>query len=158
MRVARLNASAKVYARWPPAVSRGGPPRGRRARQAPGRDQWPWLLADTAEAAVDAFFGPYAEVMSRIGRERGWPLLSGAQFDQGRGPRGHLMVGTPDGRHCQNPRSARGFSSRPALSCRCPFAPSRGRRSCARSSFLARSSRPRCARSSRNGRSRLKNG
>src|SRR6202142_2472091 len=30
------------------------------------------FLADTAEAAVDAFFGPYAEVMSRIGRERGW--------------------------------------------------------------------------------------
>ena len=54
------------------------------------------FLADTAEAAVDAFFGPYAEVMSRIGRERGWPALSRAQFDQGRGQRGHLMVGTPD--------------------------------------------------------------
>ncbi len=34
--------------------------------------------------------------MSRIGRERSWPPLSRAQFDQGRGPRGHLMVGTPD--------------------------------------------------------------
>ena len=34
--------------------------------------------------------------MSRVGRERGWPPLSRAQFDQGRGPRGHLMVGTPD--------------------------------------------------------------
>ena len=54
------------------------------------------FLADTAEAAVEAFFAPYAEVMSRIGRERGWPPLSRAQFDQGRGPRGHLMVGTPD--------------------------------------------------------------
>ncbi|HEY6520599.1 MAG TPA: LLM class flavin-dependent oxidoreductase, partial [Roseiarcus sp.] len=54
------------------------------------------FLADTAEAATHAFFGPYAEVMSRIGRERGWPPLSRAQFDQGRGPRGHLMVGTPD--------------------------------------------------------------
>ena len=54
------------------------------------------FLADTAEAAVDAFFAPYAEVMSRIGRERGWPPLSRAQFDQGRGQRGHLMVGTPD--------------------------------------------------------------
>jgi probable LLM family oxidoreductase len=54
------------------------------------------FLADTAEAAVEAFFGPYAEVMSRIGRERGWPPLSRTQFDQGRGPRGHLMVGTPD--------------------------------------------------------------
>src|ERR1700733_10258287 len=53
-------------------------------------------LADTTEAAVDAFFAPYAEVMSRVGRERGWPPLSRAQFDQGREPRGHLMVGTPD--------------------------------------------------------------
>jgi len=54
------------------------------------------FLADTAEAAADAFFRPYAEVMSRVGRERGWPPLTRAQFDQGRGPRGHLMVGTPD--------------------------------------------------------------
>lgn len=54
------------------------------------------FLADTTEGAVDAFFRPYAEVMSRIGRERGWPPLSRAQFDQGRGARGHLMVGTPD--------------------------------------------------------------
>jgi alkanesulfonate monooxygenase SsuD/methylene tetrahydromethanopterin reductase-like flavin-dependent oxidoreductase (luciferase family) len=53
------------------------------------------FLADTAEAAVDAFFDPYAEVMSRIGRERGWPPLSRAQLDQGRSQRGHLMVGTP---------------------------------------------------------------
>jgi alkanesulfonate monooxygenase SsuD/methylene tetrahydromethanopterin reductase-like flavin-dependent oxidoreductase (luciferase family) len=54
------------------------------------------FLADTPEAAVEAFFGPYAEVTSRIGRERGWPPLSRAGFDQGRGQRGHLMVGTPD--------------------------------------------------------------
>jgi probable LLM family oxidoreductase len=54
------------------------------------------FLADTAEAAAGAFFRPYAEVMSRVGRERGWPPLTRAQFDQGRGPRGHLMVGTPD--------------------------------------------------------------
>jgi alkanesulfonate monooxygenase SsuD/methylene tetrahydromethanopterin reductase-like flavin-dependent oxidoreductase (luciferase family) len=33
--------------------------------------------------------------MSRVGRERGWPPLSRAQFDQGRSPCGHLMVGTP---------------------------------------------------------------
>jgi alkanesulfonate monooxygenase SsuD/methylene tetrahydromethanopterin reductase-like flavin-dependent oxidoreductase (luciferase family) len=54
------------------------------------------FLADTVEAAVDAFFAPYAEVMGRVGRERGWPPLTRAQFDQGRSPRGHLMVGTPD--------------------------------------------------------------
>jgi probable LLM family oxidoreductase len=54
------------------------------------------FLADTTEAAAEAFFAPYAEAMGRIGRERGWPPLSRAQFDQGRGPRGHLIVGTPD--------------------------------------------------------------
>ena len=54
------------------------------------------FLADTADAAVDAFFAPYADVMSRIGRERGWPPLTRAQFDIGRSPRGHLTVGTPD--------------------------------------------------------------
>jgi alkanesulfonate monooxygenase SsuD/methylene tetrahydromethanopterin reductase-like flavin-dependent oxidoreductase (luciferase family) len=73
---------------------------GRRAGVAPDRlmvgINGHGFLADTAEAAVDAFFAPYAEVMSRIGRERGWPPLSRAQFDQGRGQRGHLMVGTPD--------------------------------------------------------------
>jgi hypothetical protein len=36
------------------------------------------FLADTTEAAGEAFFAPYAEVMSRIGRERGWPPLSRA--------------------------------------------------------------------------------
>jgi probable LLM family oxidoreductase len=54
------------------------------------------FLADTAEAAVEAFFAPYAQIMSQIGRERGWPPLTKAQFDIGRAPRGHLTVGTPD--------------------------------------------------------------
>jgi probable LLM family oxidoreductase len=54
------------------------------------------FLADTREAAVAAFYEPYAETMSRVGRERGWPPLTRAQFDQGRAPTGHLMVGTPE--------------------------------------------------------------
>ncbi len=54
------------------------------------------FLADDAEAAVEAFYAPYAEVMSRLGRERGWPPFTRAPFDVGRSPRGHLMVGTPD--------------------------------------------------------------
>jgi alkanesulfonate monooxygenase SsuD/methylene tetrahydromethanopterin reductase-like flavin-dependent oxidoreductase (luciferase family) len=73
---------------------------GRRAGVAPDRlmvgINGHGFLADTTETAVEAFFAPYAEVMSRIGRERGWPPLSRAAFDQGRSPRGHLMVGTPD--------------------------------------------------------------
>ena len=53
------------------------------------------FLADTAEAATAAFYEPYAETMSRIGRERGWPGLTRAQFEAGRAPSGHLTVGTP---------------------------------------------------------------
>jgi probable LLM family oxidoreductase len=53
------------------------------------------FLADTVEAATAAFFQPYVETMSRIGRERGWPGLTRAQFEAGRSPRGHLIVGTP---------------------------------------------------------------
>ena len=53
------------------------------------------FLADTAREAAAAFFEPYAETMSRIGRERGWPGLTRDQFEAGRAPRGHLTVGTP---------------------------------------------------------------
>jgi alkanesulfonate monooxygenase SsuD/methylene tetrahydromethanopterin reductase-like flavin-dependent oxidoreductase (luciferase family) len=34
--------------------------------------------------------------MTRIGRERGWPPASRAQYDAQRGPRGALLVGTPE--------------------------------------------------------------
>jgi probable LLM family oxidoreductase len=47
-------------------------------------------------SAADAFFGGYASVMSRIGRERGWPPLTRAQFDSGLGREGHLVVGGPE--------------------------------------------------------------
>ena len=33
--------------------------------------------------------------MSRIGRERGWPPLTREQYEAGRGPGGHLLVGSP---------------------------------------------------------------
>jgi probable LLM family oxidoreductase len=54
------------------------------------------LVADTSQAAADAFFPPYAEVMTRIGRERGWPPTTRAAFEASRGPDGALLVGSPD--------------------------------------------------------------
>jgi probable LLM family oxidoreductase len=54
------------------------------------------FLADTAEAATAAFYEPYAETMARLGRERGWPRLTRAQFEDGRAQNGHLTVGTPE--------------------------------------------------------------
>lgn len=53
------------------------------------------LVADTTQAAVDAAVGPYLESMGRIGRERGWPPVTRGQFDAERGPRGALLVGSP---------------------------------------------------------------
>jgi probable LLM family oxidoreductase len=53
-------------------------------------------IADSVQRAADEFFGPYSQMMNRIGRERGWPPMSRAQFDAGCAPEGHLLVGTPD--------------------------------------------------------------
>src|SRR5690242_1246409 len=54
------------------------------------------FIADTTEQAADDFYGPQAEVMNRIGRERGWGPTSRAHFDQSRGPNGALFVGSPE--------------------------------------------------------------
>ncbi|MBB4566068.1 LLM class flavin-dependent oxidoreductase [Rhizobium leucaenae] len=54
------------------------------------------FVADTTEAAADEFYGPQAEVMNRIGRERGWGPTSRAHFDQSRGPHGALFAGDPE--------------------------------------------------------------
>jgi probable LLM family oxidoreductase len=53
-------------------------------------------LADTAQRARDEFFPVYSQMMNRIGRERGWPPMSRAQFDAGCEPDGHLLVGTSE--------------------------------------------------------------
>jgi probable LLM family oxidoreductase len=53
-------------------------------------------VADTSEQAANDFFGPYAEVMTRIGKERGWPPTTRQQFDVLRSARGALLVGNPD--------------------------------------------------------------
>ena len=53
-------------------------------------------IADTSEQAADDFFGAYSSMMNRIGRERGWPPMEREQFEAGRDPRGHLLVGTPE--------------------------------------------------------------
>ena len=54
------------------------------------------FVATTREAAKDIFFGPHAEVMTRIGRERGWGPQTRAQFEASCGPRGHLLIGNPE--------------------------------------------------------------
>ncbi len=50
----------------------------------------------TTDQAADDFYGPQAEVMNRIGRERGWGPTNRAHFDQSRSSTGALFVGNPE--------------------------------------------------------------
>ncbi len=52
-------------------------------------------IADTRQQAGNEFFPPYAEVMGRIGKERGWPGMDRQGFDASTGPQGALLVGSP---------------------------------------------------------------
>jgi alkanesulfonate monooxygenase SsuD/methylene tetrahydromethanopterin reductase-like flavin-dependent oxidoreductase (luciferase family) len=54
------------------------------------------FIADTTEVAADTFYGPQAQVMDRIGRERGWGPTNRAHFDQARSPLGNLFLGDPE--------------------------------------------------------------
>jgi probable LLM family oxidoreductase len=56
----------------------------------------PGYVAGTDEQARDEFWRHYKAMHDRIGRERGWPPLTRAQFDAGTGPDGALFVGSPD--------------------------------------------------------------
>ncbi len=52
--------------------------------------------ASTNEQAADDFFPGYAYSFTQIGKERGWPPTTRAQFDALRRPTGALIVGDPD--------------------------------------------------------------
>jgi probable LLM family oxidoreductase len=52
-------------------------------------------IADTSQQAAEEHYPSMVALMARIGRERGWPPMSRAQFDADRGPRGHLLLGSP---------------------------------------------------------------
>jgi probable LLM family oxidoreductase len=54
------------------------------------------FIADTSAQAADDFYPSYAELFNRIGKERGWPPITRAQFDASRGPTGALLVGDPE--------------------------------------------------------------
>ena len=54
------------------------------------------FIADTTEAAADQFYGPQAEVMNRIGRERGWGPTNRTHFDEARSALGNLFLGEPE--------------------------------------------------------------
>lgn len=51
------------------------------------------FLADTTQQAADIFYPGYAHTFTEIGKERGWPPTTRAQFDAVRGPTGALLIG-----------------------------------------------------------------
>jgi alkanesulfonate monooxygenase SsuD/methylene tetrahydromethanopterin reductase-like flavin-dependent oxidoreductase (luciferase family) len=54
------------------------------------------FVAETSQAAEDSFFATYAEVMTQLGRERGWGPMTRDQFDALTGLQGALAVGSPE--------------------------------------------------------------
>jgi probable LLM family oxidoreductase len=53
------------------------------------------FLADSSREAADLYYPPLAQMMDRIGRERGWPPHTRADYDRALELRGHLFVGSP---------------------------------------------------------------
>ena len=53
-------------------------------------------VANSTEEAVEAYYPGYAEVFTRVGKERGWPPVTRNGFDIQNGPAGALMVGSPE--------------------------------------------------------------
>ena len=51
------------------------------------------FLGDTTQQAADDFYPGYATMMTEIGKERGWPPTTRAQYDFTRGPTGAFLIG-----------------------------------------------------------------
>jgi probable LLM family oxidoreductase len=50
-------------------------------------------VAATTQEAADDFFPGYARALTDVGKERGWPAVTRAGFDEQRGPQGSLLIG-----------------------------------------------------------------
>lgn len=53
-------------------------------------------VAATTDQAVEEFFPGYAETFTKIGRERGWPPVTRQAFDAVAGPKGAIIIGSPE--------------------------------------------------------------
>ncbi len=53
-------------------------------------------VANTTQEALDDFYPGYAESMSRVGKERGWPPMTRSRFEAQTGPKGALLVGSAE--------------------------------------------------------------
>ncbi len=59
-----------------------------------GINSFTWI-SDTSQQAVKEFYPGYADVMTRLGKERGWSPMSMEQFEMMRSKQGSLLVGSP---------------------------------------------------------------
>ncbi len=64
-------------------------------RELPVAVHSPGYVAESDEQAREEVWPHYQEMFTRIGRERGWPPATRAQFEASAGPEGSLMVGSP---------------------------------------------------------------
>lgn len=53
-----------------------------------------FYVSENSQTAAEEFYPYYAEMMNRVGFERGWPPLSKQQYEYSRSPKGALMVGS----------------------------------------------------------------
>jgi probable LLM family oxidoreductase len=53
------------------------------------------FIGETSQQAADDFYPTYADVMTRLGRERGWQPMNRQSYEAMRGPQGSLLVGSP---------------------------------------------------------------
>jgi len=53
-------------------------------------------VGQSTQEAADIFYPGYANAMTDVGKERGWPPMTRASFDAQRGPNGALLIGSPD--------------------------------------------------------------
>ena len=53
------------------------------------------FIADTSQEAADTAWPPFEAMMTKIGRERGWPPMERGQFEASRMLRGANFVGSP---------------------------------------------------------------
>jgi len=56
----------------------------------------PGYVAATTEQAIADYYPGYAELWTKMGKERGWPPVTRSKFDQQAGSRGVLVVGGPE--------------------------------------------------------------
>ncbi|WP_140936977.1 LLM class flavin-dependent oxidoreductase [Sphingobacterium lumbrici] len=51
------------------------------------------FFGESSQAIADQYYPVYSAQMNRIGASRGWPPYQRSQFDFGRSPHGHLIIG-----------------------------------------------------------------